>query len=294
MPLATFSRQFSVSGQGGEKVIHRKGGHFREHAVNMEETKNRTDYLLSMSPWTKEEVDSVKILHEDPERMTDHLAYGAVQLARWSFDKLSGYSHGPISTGTIINRCLFLETVAGIPGCVGGTLRHLRSLRRMERDMGWIHSLIEEAENERMHLLTFLKLRQPGPLFRIGVQCTQVLMWNFFFFMYLISPRTAHKFVAYLEEEAVITYTSILERMDRGENQDLVNMKIPDVAKAYWKMSDDATMRDLILQIRADEAHHRHANHTFASIKPTDANPFNHGFPKLSEIQQPGAFKQNS
>ena len=53
-------------------------------------------------------------------------------------------------------------------------LRHLRSLRRMDRDHGWIHTLLEEAENERMHLLTFLKLRRPGPIFRASVVLTQV------------------------------------------------------------------------------------------------------------------------
>ena len=29
-------------------------------------------------------------------------------------------------------------------------LRHMRSLRSMRRDNGWIHTLLEEAENERM------------------------------------------------------------------------------------------------------------------------------------------------
>ena len=52
-------------------------------------------------------------------------------------------------------------------------LRHMRSLRKMDRDHGWIHTLLEEAENERMHLLTFLKLRQPGTLFRFSVIATQ-------------------------------------------------------------------------------------------------------------------------
>ena len=35
--------------------------------------------------------------------------------------------------------------------------------RSMERDYGWIHTLLEEAENERMHLLTFLTVFPPGP-----------------------------------------------------------------------------------------------------------------------------------
>lgn len=50
-----------------------------------------------------------------------------------------------------------------------GMLRHLRSLRTMSRDNGWIHTLLEEAENERMHLLTFMKLRNPGIVFRAAV-----------------------------------------------------------------------------------------------------------------------------
>lgn len=51
--------------------------------------------------------------------------------------------------------------------------RHLKSLRYMKRDHGWIHTLLEEAENERMHLLTFLELRKPGPLFKAIVVCGQ-------------------------------------------------------------------------------------------------------------------------
>jgi hypothetical protein len=35
----------------------------------------------------------------------------------------------------------------------------------------------------------------------------------------------------------------------------------------------DATMRDLILAIRMDEANHRDVNHTFAGLKPNDTNP---------------------
>ena len=48
-------------------------------------------------------------------------------------------------------------------------LRHMRSLRTMRRDYGRIHTLLEEAENERMHLLTFMQMAQPGVLFRAAV-----------------------------------------------------------------------------------------------------------------------------
>jgi ubiquinol oxidase len=56
---------------------------------------------------------------------------------------------------------------------VGGMVRHLTSLRTMRRDYGWIHTLLEEAENERMHLLTFLEMRNPGWFMRFMVLVAQ-------------------------------------------------------------------------------------------------------------------------
>ena len=67
-----------------------------------------------------------------------------------------------------------LMAACNVAGMVGGMLRHMRSLRTMKRDHGRIHTLLEEAENERMHLLTFLQISQPGLLTRMGVLLTQV------------------------------------------------------------------------------------------------------------------------
>jgi ubiquinol oxidase len=38
----------------------------------------------------------------------------------------------------------------------------------------------------------------------------------------------------------------------------------PDIAIKYWKLPADATLRDVILVVRADEAHHRDVNHMFS------------------------------
>ena len=56
---------------------------------------------------------------------------------------------------------------------IAAMTRHLKSLRYMRRDHGWIHTLLEEAENERMHLLTAMVLRNPGPIFKAAVIGTQ-------------------------------------------------------------------------------------------------------------------------
>jgi len=173
-----------------------------------------------------------------------------------------------------LTRIVFLETVAGVPGSVAGTLRHLASLRRMKRDGGWINSLLSEAENERMHLLTALKIRQPGPFMKAAVFVTQGIFFNFFWVSYLLSPRFCHRLVGYLEEEAVATYTRMLHSIDHGELKGWATMPAPVVAKKYWAMPEDATFKQVIEMIRADEAHHRDVNHTLGSLNQDDLNPF--------------------
>jgi len=44
---------------------------------------------------------------------------------------------------------------------VGGALQHLRSLRHLEGDRGWIQTLLDEAANERMHLIVGARLKIP-------------------------------------------------------------------------------------------------------------------------------------
>ena len=96
-------------------------------------------------------------------------------------------------------RCIFLETVAGVPGFAAGMMRHLQSLRKMERDHGWIHTLLEEAENERMHLMTFMQLRRPGIFFRGAVISTQIVFTLCFCLAYSLSPRLCHRSLLLLQ-----------------------------------------------------------------------------------------------
>lgn len=161
---------------------------------------------------------------------------------------------------------------------VGGMLRHLHSMRRMKRDNGWMETLIEESYNERMHLLTFLKMGEPGFFMRTMVLGAQGVFFNAFFLAYLFSPRTCHRFVGYLEEEAVLTYTREIEDIDAGKLPKWAdpNFKAPNIAIGYWNMPEGRrTMRDLLLYIRADEAKHREVNHTLGNLNQReDPNPF--------------------
>lgn len=240
-------------------------------------------------------IQDLQPCHRDPGGVRDWVSYGAVQIARRSFDAMTGYSPSVrLSTGGWLQRFIFLETVAGVPGMVGGMLRHMYSLRTLKRDHGWIHTLLEEAENERMHLLTFMKLREPGIAFRLAVLATQGVFFNAFLAAYIFSPRTCHRFVGYLEEEAVKTYTHAIHDIDSGgEAAVWATTPAPQIAIDYWRMPQSATVRDLIVAVRADEACHSHVNHTLASMAHDQDNPFQKGHAALPEdfVKPPDGFQ---
>jgi hypothetical protein len=235
------------------------------------------DYMLSHPIYTREEVEGVRSdVHFAPRGLSDRAALAAITLTRSTFDLLSGYDARPggMTEDKYLTRAVFLETVAGVPGMVASMVRHFESLRLMRRDNGWIHSLLAEAENERMHLLTFLELKRPGALMRGAVLLTQGVFFNAFFAAYLLAPSLCHRFVGFLEEEAVRTYTRMIEDLDAGRLPAWSALAAPPIAVAYWRLPAGAMMRDVLLAVRADEANHRDANHVFASLDGAAANPF--------------------
>lgn len=196
---------------------------------------------------------AVTIEHRAPEDFGDRVAL--------SFTKTLRFFADAIFQGRHTHRAIVIETVAAVPGMVGATLTHLKCLRRMVDDNGWIRTLMEEAENERMHLMTFIKVAQPNTVERLLILLVQWGFYCAFFGIYLLAPRIAHRVVGYFEEEAVISYTHFLQAIDTGVIRD---RPAPALAIHYWKMPADATLRDVVLVVRADEAHHRDVNHGFA------------------------------
>lgn len=191
--------------------------------------------------------------HQKPKDLIDSMALRIVKGMRIPADLFFAKRYG--------HRAIVLETVAAVPGMVGGMLLHLKSLRLMKPDEGWIKTLLDEAENERMHLMAFVQMNQPTLFERLVVLLAQGIFFNLYFILYLINPRICHRIVGYLEEEACISYTQYLEMIESGK---IENTDIPEMAKEYWQLGKDARLSDLIIAIRADEAGHRDVNHNFA------------------------------
>lgn len=189
-----------------------------------------------------------------PVDLSDRIAYGLTLSFRWFADTFFAKRYG--------HRAVVLETVAGVPGMVAGMWQHLRSLRNMQQDdRGWIKTLLEEAENERMHLMIFIEIAKPNWFERLLVLFAQFVFWHFYFVLYVLFPRTAHRMIGYFENQAVVSYTQYLEEIDAGRVE---NIPAPKIARDYYKLKDDATLRDIVIAVRADEQGHADVNHSMA------------------------------
>ncbi|KAJ1667394.1 inducible alternative oxidase 2 [Coemansia sp. RSA 1646] len=226
----------------------------RELKVPMTPLPIRADTMERQ--WKTNDLESLDIgvkKHRKPENIADTIAYYAVKSARKPTDIFFRNKY--------LHRSVMLEVVAAVPGMVGALIRHIKSLQGMRHDGGWIGHLLHEAENERMHLMTWMEVGKPVLWERALIATVQTGFFAIFSILYMFSPRTAHRVVGYLEEEAVTSYTHFIKEIDAGR---IENVKAPDIAIAYWNLEETATLRDVVLAVRADEALHRDTNHHFS------------------------------
>ena len=201
--------------------------------------------------------------------MRDKIAKSMTKFFRFIADTFFAKRYG--------HRAVVLETVAGVPGMVAGVLLHFTSLRKMKTGYGAdIRELLAEAENERMHLMFFIEIAKPNWLERWLVLIAQFTFSIFYLVLYLVDNRTAHKMVAYFEEEAVVSYTEYLELVESGAME---NVAAPQLAIDYYGMNANAKLTDLIKHVRADEQHHSEVNHRYAAggsqaTQPDDNDTF--------------------
>ena len=192
-------------------------------------------------------------IHTPPQSFSDSFALFITKALRFFADTLFKKRYG--------HRAVVLETVAGVPGMVAGVVHHLRSLRKMKDDDGMIKELLDEAENERMHLMTFIEIAKPSKLERFLILLAQISFGLFYTLLYIFFKKTAHRMIGYFEGEAVTSYTEYLNEIDNGT---IMNRPAPKIAIDYWNLGSDASLRDVVVAVRADEAGHRDKNHDFA------------------------------
>ena len=223
--------------------------HSLYHRTSTRYNQSNRQFLMELEArWKKPQP------HYTPRGFPDKISLKIIAFLRWSTDYYFKED--------LVRRAVMLETVAAVPGIVAGMNLHLRSLRRLE-PVQWIKIVMDEAENERMHLMALLEMYHPNWHQRLIIMLTQGVWFACYWTLYTISPRMGHRFTGYLEEEAVKTYTHFLELIDAGK---IKNIPATRIAKEYWGLPDDATLRDAILAIRSDETDHRLVNHFLSDI----------------------------
>ena len=95
---------------------------------------------------------------------------------------------------------------------------------------GWIKTLLDEAENERMHLMIFIEIAKPNAFERYVILFTQAVFGTFIL-LYVFFPKIAHRMVGYFEEQAVISHTQYLEEIEMGK---IENVQAPPLAIDYY------------------------------------------------------------
>jgi hypothetical protein len=261
--------------QAIDDTLSTKGGHDKKNSLKVGSCAAEYLYDLNHHQWKEEDLN-IDLTHKNPDSFTDKLAYGAVKAVRLGFDTATGWNK-EITTRKVLQRVIYLETIAAVPGMVAAIVRHFKSLRTMTRDGGLINMFLEEATNERMHLLTFVRMRDPTLAFRAAVIAGQFGFGSGFLMAYLINPRFCHRFVGYVEEEACSTYTKIIEAIEKApEGTELAEwrtQKAPDIGISYWHLGENGTVLDLMKAVRADEAEHRDVNHSVCDLAPGQINP---------------------
>ena len=119
---------------------------------------------------------------------------------------------------------------------------------------------VDEAENERIYLMVYIH-GKPTLIERFLIMFVQLVVFNLYFVVYFISPRTGHRFVGYLEEEAVHSYTGYLNQLELEPHK---NVQAPEIAIRYWQLPHDARLKEVVFATREDEMRHRDVNHAFA------------------------------
>ncbi|MGF1720139.1 alternative oxidase [Vibrio kyushuensis] len=210
-------------------------------------------------------MSNFKLTHRNTTKLSEHVAYKITQFLKLILNAFYGKKYA--------KRAVILETIAAVPGMVAGMFNHLKALRKMKDDEGWIKELLSEAENERMHLMIFLDIAKPSWIERTLVFLGQAVFVVVYSIIYIFSSKIAHRVVGYFEEEACKSYTEYLEKIESGEVE---NVSAPQIAIDYYQLSEDALLHDVILRIRDDEAKHRDRNHSFADAYESNELPAHH------------------
>ena len=81
---------------------------------------NPKSYRMVHPVYSKKDILDIKPTYKEPSNLSERIARVSVLFCRKAVDTLTFYDPKKMDERAWLNRCIFLETVAGVPGMVGG------------------------------------------------------------------------------------------------------------------------------------------------------------------------------
>ena len=102
-----------------------------------------------------------------------------------------------------------------------------------------------------MHLLIAMKMFNANRLTRWAIIGGQYVFTTILVGVYAVQPQVVHRFVGYLEECAVHTYSQVIrvaETEGTQLNKAWKDLPAPAIAKGYYRLDDNATWIDTVYE----------------------------------------------
>ncbi|RNF12860.1 GTPase activating protein of Rab-like GTPase [Trypanosoma rangeli] len=246
-------------------------------------------------------LESERLTHHPPQRVSDHCCIYLVKLLRWLADKLFRERY--------LHRATMLKVVAPAPPLAGAMVNYFRMMLKKE-DSAYVprkgsfatetRGLLAQAESHASHVQILMQMTEITYVERVAAIFLQVVHFTVFVVLFLVSPRMAFRLMGYLGEESVVIWTHMINDIDFGK---VSERAVPQAAIDYWGLhqlkhvkastadatkfagpdqglkevptgtqqqtsdasEEEVTLRDVMLLLRSDEMVWREACHQVAS-----------------------------
>lgn len=172
---------------------------------------------------------------------------------------LSAFVERPRET-IFLRRALLLESVHWIHGLTMAYVCHLRSILTNHDELQMVQPMLGEYQSHRIHLLSFLQALKPSIFTRVLLIVIQAMIMPVYFLVCLVYPPLALSIARFVAAHATHFYSDTLTALEKGEMPRVAAMKIPPVAAWFYNLPAGARFRELLLNIRADDAFHSFYN----------------------------------
>lgn len=227
--------------------------------------------------YTEAYLESVVPVHQLPRRWYERAAWRWLLAVRTVVGLLTGTfgRSQRVSERQLARRAMMLNCDGQATALSAVVIGHCRSMVRNTSDSGWVHTLAAEVECMRAQYAIWAALSPPSTMERIFDLMLTLNLLTQCCIVYLVAPSIIHAYQVYRAGEDLFWLGTTRHMLGRpGRLPTWEQAKAPGPAHAFYALPPDASFKDVLRRMMADEASLRAINHQLAGLAPgtpTDA-----------------------